>query len=76
MSRPFLFKYDWDDFDNTSLLTSYQKHRIKKLCENVVCDVIQETINQSNEDRVKRRSELDAHVDIKDPFLLDIGGEG
>lgn len=76
MSRPFLFKYDWDDFDNTSLLTPYQKHRIKKRCENAVCDVIQETINQSNEDRIKRRLELDAHVDIEDPFLLDIGGEG
>jgi|TARA_R110000824_G_scaffold267028_1_gene456011 hypothetical protein len=76
MSRPFLFKYDWDDFDNTSLLTSYQKHRIKKLCENVVCDVIQETINQSNEDRIKRRVELAAHIDIENPFLLDIGGEG
>ena len=69
MNKPLAIKYNWSDFDNTSQLTSYQKHRIKKQCAKAVRKTIQEAINQSVEDRADRRSELDAH-------WLDIGGEG
>ena len=47
MSRPFTIKYNWNDFDNTSKLTSYQKHRIRKRYEQAVKDAIQKTIDQS-----------------------------
>jgi|TARA_R110000744_G_scaffold248035_6_gene364490 hypothetical protein len=76
MRRPFTIKYNWDDFDNVSALSSYQKYKIKKRCTEEVYNVIQETINQSVEDRAKRRLDLDAHTDAEDPFWLDIGGEG
>ena len=76
MSRPFTIKYNWNDFDNTSKLTSYQKHRIRKRYEQAVKDAIQKTINQSVEDRAERRDELEAHSNPEEPFRLDIGGEG
>ena len=76
MNRPFSIKYNWSDFDNTSELTSYQKHKIKKKYEEVVRGTIQEIINQSVKDRAVRREELEAHKDPKEPFKLDIGGEG
>tara|TARA_R110002020_G_scaffold451026_1_gene664833 strand:+ start:396 stop:626 length:231 start_codon:yes stop_codon:yes gene_type:complete len=76
MSRPFTIKYNWNDFDNTSELTPYQKHRIKKRYEQAVKDAIQKTIDQSVEDRAERRDELEAHKNPKEPFKLDIGGEG
>ena len=76
MNKPFAIKYNWSDFDNTSKLTSYQKHRIKKQCVNAVREAIQETINQSVEDRADRRSDLNSHIDPDDMFWLDIGGEG
>ena len=76
MSRPFSIKYDWDDFNNTSELTSYQKHKIKKRYVEVVKGAIQEIINQSVKDRAERRKELEAHKNPEEPFRLDIGGEG
>ena len=36
MSRPFSVKFNWEDFDNTSKLTSYQKHRIRKRYEEAI----------------------------------------
>ena len=39
-------------------------------------ETIQEAINDSVEDRVNRRKELEAHQDPTDPFKLDLGGEG
>ena len=76
MNRPFSVKFNWDDFDNTSKLTSYQKHKIRKGYMGAVRDAIQQTINQSVEDRASRRDELEAHKDPKQSFKLDIGGEG
>jgi hypothetical protein len=76
MSRPFSVKFNWDDFDNTSELTSFQKYRIKSLYEGRVKIAIQKTINQSVKERADRRKELDAHKDTENPFDLDIGGQG
>lgn len=76
MSRPFSIRYDWNDFNNTSGLTSYQKHRIRKRYEQAVKEAIQKTIDQSVEDRAERRDELEAHINPEEPFKLDIGGEG
>ena len=76
MSRPFSVKFYWDDFDNTSKLTSYQKHRIRKRYGQAVKDAIQKTIDQSVEDRANRRDDLEAHQDPEQGFKLDIGGEG
>jgi len=76
MNKPFSIDYSWKDFDNTSKLTSYQKHRIRKRYTEVVKDAIQNTIDQSIEDRTERREELDEHKNPKEPFRLDIGGEG
>tara|TARA_R110000765_G_scaffold266144_1_gene365532 strand:+ start:253 stop:483 length:231 start_codon:yes stop_codon:yes gene_type:complete len=76
MSSPFSVKFNWDDFDNTSELTSFQKHRIKTLYEVRVKTVIQKTINQSVKERIDRRKDLDAHKDTANPFDLDIGGQG
>ena len=76
MSRPFSIKFNWDDFENTSKLTSYQKHKIKKRYTEAVKGSIQDVINQSIKDRADRREELDAHSDPEQVFKLDIGGEG
>lgn len=76
MNKPFLVKYEWKDFNNTSELTSFQKHRIKTLYEDRVKTIIQKTIDQSVEERTDRREELDAHEDTTNPFNLDIGGQG
>ena len=76
MSYPFNLKLRWDDFDNTSRLTSYQKHGIRKRYKKIAKDAIQRAINQSVRDRTDRRSELNAHIDPDDPFCLDIGGQG
>ena len=76
MSSTFSIKYNWKDFDNTSKLTSYQKHRIRKRYGQAVKDAIQKTIDQSVEDRAERRDELEAHINPEEPFKLDIGGEG
>ena len=76
MNKPFLVKYEWKDFDNTSELTSFQKHRIKNLSKDMVKTAIQKIIDQSVEDREDRREELDAHEDMTNPFNLDIGGQG
>ena len=76
MNRPFSIKFNWDDFDNTSELTSFQKYRIKNLYEDMVKTTIQKTINESVKERADRRKELDAHKDITNPFDLDIGGQG
>jgi hypothetical protein len=76
MSKPFSIKYDWKDFNNTSSLTSFQKYRIKNRFTKEVKQSIQKVINQSVEDRDKRREDLDAHQDPKHPFRLDLGGEG
>jgi hypothetical protein len=75
-SKPFSIKYDWKDFDNTSDLTSFQKHIIRTLYEDRVKAAIQKTINQSVKDRVSRRKELNAHTDVTNPYDLDIGGQG
>jgi hypothetical protein len=76
MNRPFSIKFNWDDFDNTSELTSFQKYRIKTLYEDRVHAAIQRTINQSVKDKKRRRSELNAHKDMTNPYDLDIGGQG
>ena len=76
MSKPFSIRYDWREFNNTSGLTSYQKHRIRKRYGQAVKDAIQKTIDQSIEDRAERRDELEAHKNPEEPFKLDIGGEG
>ena len=76
MNRPFSIKFSWDDFDNTSKLTSFQKHRIKNRYVSAVRDAIQETIDSSVDDRDNRRSELNAHNNPNDPFKLELGGEG
>ena len=76
MSEPFKIKYNWNDFDNTSTLTSFQKYRIKTRCEKAIEDTIQKVINESHKDRSDRREELNAHKNPDDPFMLDIGGEG
>jgi len=75
-TKPFSVKYDWKDFDNTSDLTSFQKHTIRTLYEDRVKAAIQKTINQSVKDRSNRRKELDAHKDMTNPYDLDIGGQG
>ena len=75
-TKPFSVKYGWKDFDNTSELTSFQKHTIRDLYEDRVKAAIQKIINQSVKDRAARRKELDAHKDMKNPFDLDIGGQG
>ena len=75
-TKPFSVKYDWKDFDNTSDLTSFQKHTIRTLYEGRVKAAIQKTINQSVKDRSNRRKELDAHKDMTNPYDLDIGGQG
>ena len=76
MNKPFAIRFGWEEFDNTSRLTSFQKYRIKTRCKNSVKETIQEAINQSCEDRQTRRQELEAHKDPEDPFKLDLGGEG
>ena len=76
MSKPFLVKYDWKDFDNTSELTSFQKYRIKSLYKDMVKTAIQKTIDESVEDRTNRRDDLEAHKDPQQTFRLDIGGQG
>jgi len=76
MNKPFSIKYSWSDFSNTSELTQYQKHRIKKRYEQDVKVVIQDIINESIKDRAIRREELEEHKNPKEPFRLDIGGEG
>ena len=76
MNRPFSVKFNWEDFDNTSKLTSFQKYRIRNRYEDAVREAIQETINQSVEDRIDRRVELNEHKNPELPFELDIGGEG
>ena len=76
MNKPFLIKYDWKDFDNTSELTSFQKHRIESMYGDIVRETIQKTINQSVKARADRREDLNAHKDIANPFSLDIGGQG
>ena len=76
MSSTFSIKYDWKDFDNTSGLTSFQKHRIKRNYRDEVKSVIQELINESVKERKRRREELNAHQDPEQEFKLDIGGEG
>ena len=76
MNKPFSIKYDWEDFDNTSRLTSFQKYRIKTRCKKAIEDTIQKVINESHKDRSDRREELNAHQDPEHPFRLDLGGEG
>ena len=76
MGRPFSIKYNWKDFDNTSNLTSYQKHRVRTRYKQAVEDAIQQTIDESIEARDDRRAELEAHIDPEQEFWLDIGGEG
>jgi hypothetical protein len=75
MSSTFV-EYDWKDFDNTTELTSFQKHRIKNISEDMVKTAIQKIINQTVEAREDRREELNAHGDAENPFRLDIGGQG
>ena len=76
MGKPFSINYNWNDFDNTSKLTSFQKHRIKTRSKKEIENAIQKVIDDSNKDRSHRRQELNSHKDPDDPFMLDIGGEG
>ena len=76
MNRPYRPKYYWDEFNNTSGLTQYQKLRIKIRFKKESKNILQEIINESVSAKKGRRSELDAHNDPKNPFSLDIGGQG
>ena len=76
MKKPFIAKYDWDDFDNTWNLSDFQKYRIKRRYRKEIEGVIQDIIDESVQAKKVRRSELNSHTDPDDPFKLDIGGEG
>ena len=76
MNTPYRPKYHWNEFDNTSGLTHYQKLRIKIRFKRESKIVLQEIINESVSAKKGRRSELNAHADPDNPFKLDIGGEG
>lgn len=75
-NKPFSIKYDWDDFDDTWKLTDFQKYRIRSRFKREVEETIQGIIDESISDKRKRRAELNSHNDPKDPFNLDLGGEG
>ena len=75
-SKPFSIKYGWDDFSNSRKLTDFQRYRIKSRYEKAAKEMIQDMIDESVMDKKNRRLELNAHNDPKDPFKLDIGGEG
>lgn len=64
------------NFKNYNKLTPYQKHRLTEKYEAIVRDSIQHAINEMISERKFRREELEAHSDPKDPFRLDLGGEG
>ena len=76
MDKPFRIKYDWGDFDDTSRLTSYQKHRIKSRYKEEIKSAIQRVIHDSISARENRREELKWNEDPNNPFRLDFGGEG
>ena len=76
MNNPYRPKYYWDEFDNTSKLTNYQKLRIKIRFKRESKIILQEIINESVSAKKGRRAELNAHNDPNNPFKLDIGGEG
>jgi hypothetical protein len=76
MNKPYRPKYHWNEFDNASSLTDYQKLRIKVRFKRESKSILQEIINESIAAKKNRRLELDAHNDPDDPFNLDIGGEG
>ena len=76
MNKPYRPKYYWNEFNNTSGLTHYQKLRIKIRFKRESKNILQEIINESVSSKRGRRSELDAHNDPDNPFKLDIGGEG
>ena len=76
MNKPYRPKYYWNEFNNTSSLTHYQKLRIKIRFKRESKKILQEIINDSVSDKKSRRLELNAHNDPDNPFKLDIGGEG
>ena len=76
MNKPYRPKYYWDEFNNTSGLTQYQKLRIKIRFKKESRKILQEIINESVSSKKSRRLELNAHNDPDNPFKLDIGGEG
>jgi hypothetical protein len=77
MSRkPFTTKYDWNDFDNTFDLSEFQKYRIKTRYKKEITGFIQDIVDDSVKEKGRRRSELNAHNDPKNPFNLELGGEG
>lgn len=76
MNKPYRPKYNWNEFNNTSSLTHYQKRRIKIRFKRESKKMMQEIINESVSAKRGRRSELNAHNDPNNPFKLDIGGEG
>ena len=76
MNKPYRPKYYWNEFNNTSSLTHYQKLRIKIRFKRESKNILQEIINDSVSDKKSRRLELNAHNDPDNPFKLDIGGEG
>jgi hypothetical protein len=75
-NRTFYIKYDWGDFNNAWKLTDFQRHRIKARYKRCVKEAIQDIIDESIIDKGERRSELNAHNDPRNPFTLDLGGEG
>tara|TARA_R110002020_G_scaffold103752_3_gene243093 strand:- start:10626 stop:10856 length:231 start_codon:yes stop_codon:yes gene_type:complete len=76
MGRTFTNKYNWDDFDNTWGLSAFQKYRIRKHFKQEAKVIMQNLINESVNDKQRRRTDLNAHIDPDDPFKLDLGGEG
>ena len=75
-NKPFSIKYGWDDFSNSRKLTDFQRYRIRRRYEKDVKEMIQDIIDESISEKRTRRSELNSHNDPKDPFNLDLGGEG
>ena len=76
MSKPFIIKYNWEDFDNTWGLSEFQKYRIKRTFRRESKGFIQNIIDESVREKRMRRNDLNAHIDPDDPFKLDLGGEG
>ena len=78
-NQPFQITYSWNDFDNYDKLSSYQKHQVRAKFKEITSNVrntIQKQIDKAIRHSTVRREELEAHRDPKDPFQLDLGGEG
>ena len=74
--RAFEISYSWDDFIDSGKLNVNQKMYAQKLFEQVESSKIRDSIQQVINDVIHSKEELEAHRDKKNPFRLDIGGEG